>query len=186
MSRATTSQAMFRVLGENDDASECLCCGRQGLRKVVWLQPLDQDGNEVGEPVHFGRVCGAKAAGWGYGSDAGRIERRIRQEEREAVKHYNAAVQQRITEIERSGGVVRTRVACGFDWKSATHTYGLIFTLPGDPIAAIADPVAQQAEIKAAKARVRDRFPVYRAIDERLTAMELKALLAASGEVARG
>lgn len=173
-----TEQAKFRVLGVNDDASDCLCCGRQGLRRVVWLQPLDENGEECGEPVHFGRVCGARAAGWGYGSDTARIDRRIAEEEKKAAKHYGAIVSARMTEIERAGGVVRTRVAMGFDWRSATHTYGLIFALPGDPIGAIADPVAQQAEIKSAKARVRERFPIFRAIDERLNAAQLRALLA--------
>ena len=174
----TATQAKFRVLGTNDDASDCLCCGRQGLKSVVWLQPLDEDGEEDGAPVHFGRVCGARAAGWGYGSDRSRIDRRIAAEERKACDHYYAKARAVMAGLESSDAVVRTRVAFGFDWKQATYTYGHIFTLAGDPIGAIMDPVCQQAEIKNAKARLRAAHPIYRVCDERLTAAEMRALLA--------
>lgn len=174
---ATGRRAKYRVLGTNDDHSECLCCGRTGLRSVVWLQPLDENGEDHGSPVHFGRVCGARAAGWGYGSDASRIERRIRAEEKAARAHYGAKVSERIAALEADGRVVRSRVACGFDWRSATHTYGYIFTLPGDPITAISDPVAQQAEIGNAKRRLRDIYPLFRFADGAMTATELRALL---------
>ena len=174
----TTSQAKFRVLGVNDDASDCLCCGRQGLRRVVWLQPLDESGEECGEPVHFGRVCGARAAGWGYGADAPRIDRRIVTEELKARKFYGERISERISQLEAEGKVVRSRVALGFDWKNACHTYGYIFTIPGDPIGGMACPVAQHAEVKNAKARLRDAYPVFRSIDGRLTAFEMRALLA--------
>lgn len=173
-----TIGAKFRVLGENDDASDCCCCGRQGLRRVVWLQPLDEDGEDCGSPVHFGRVCGARAAGWGYGSDAGRIDRRIREEAAKARKHYETKASETLRGLVTAGFVVQTRVAYAFDWKSATHAYGYIYTLPGDGIGAIADPVQQQAEIKNAKARLRERFPIFRTIDERLSVDELRALLA--------
>lgn len=172
-----TATAKFRVLGTNDDASDCLCCGRQGLRRVVWLQPIDENGEDEGEPVHFGRVCGARAAGWGYGSDAGRIDRRIRAEELAARKHYGALVWRAIRGLIDAGDVVATRVACGFDWRSASHTYGHIYTLPGDPIALIADPVRQAAEISAAKSRLRAAYPIFRSTDENMSAAQLRALL---------
>lgn len=174
----TATQAKFRVLGTNDDKSDCLCCGRHGLKSVVWLQPLDDHGEDCGEPVHFGRVCGARAAGWGYGSDRSRIDRSIAAEERKACDHYYAKAREVMAGLESSGAVVRTRVALGFDWKPATYTYGHIFTLAGDPIGAILDPVCQQAEIKNAKARLRAAHPIYRVCDERLTATQLRELLA--------
>lgn len=145
---------------------------------MVWLQPLDENGEDCGEPVHFGRVCGARAAGWGYGSDRGRIDRRIRDEEKKARKHYETRAAQALRALVDSGAVVLARVAFGFDLKSGTHNYGYIYTLPGDPIAAIADPVYQQAEIKAAKGRLRERFPIFRTVDERLPIAELRAMLA--------
>lgn len=168
--------AKYRILGTNDDASECCCCGRQGLKRVVWLQPLDEHGEEYGEPVHFGRVCGARAAGWGCGSDAGRIERRIRAEELASRKHYGAIVSGMIGDLVKSGAVVATRVVCGFDWRSASHTYGHIYTLPNDPISAIFDPVKQAAEIGEAKSRLRAAYPLFRVMDENLNAAQLRTL----------
>lgn len=174
----TAQSAKFRVLGINDDASDCCCCGRQGLRRVVWLQPLDHDGEECGEPVHFGRVCGARAAGWGYGSDTGRIERRIREEEAKARKHYADEAGRVMDRLIAEGLVVKTRVACGFDWKSATHTYGYIYTLPNDSIARITEPSQQQAEIRGAKDRLRSAYPIFRTLDERVDLLTFRSLIA--------
>ncbi len=173
---ATIKQAKFRVLGSNDDHSECCCCGRQGLKRVVWMQPLDEDGNEEGEPVHFGVICAAKAAGWGYGSRSD-AQRRIDREQAETAKFYGGKCSARIQQIIDSGSLVKTRVAYMFNWKSGTHSYGHIYTLANDPIAGIADPVAQQAEIKAAKARARDQFPILAWLDRASTIAERRAWL---------
>jgi hypothetical protein len=50
-------QKRIKVLGINDDRSSCQCCGREGLKRVVWLEI---DG---GEPVHYGTSCAALVAG---------------------------------------------------------------------------------------------------------------------------
>lgn len=47
----------YRYLGTNDDVGSCSCCGKQNLKRVVWLAELDADGNEVGEPGHYGTTC---------------------------------------------------------------------------------------------------------------------------------
>lgn len=47
----------LKVLGVNGDRDTCACCGKTGLKRVVWLEI---DG---GEPVHYGTVCAARAAG---------------------------------------------------------------------------------------------------------------------------
>lgn len=166
----------YRVLGTNDDASDCLCCGRQGLKRVVWMQPLAEDGDDDGQPVHFGTTCAGRAAGWGYGTDADRCKRRIDKEAAETRKHYGRVCSGIVAELEASGAVVRSRVALGFNWKDAAHTYGYIFTLPGDPIIRVADPVLQAAEIRNAKARLREAFPVFRVFDAHLNAMQLREL----------
>jgi hypothetical protein len=31
-------QKRVKVLGVNDDRSSCQCCGREGLKRVVWLE----------------------------------------------------------------------------------------------------------------------------------------------------
>ncbi len=47
----------MRVLGVNDDRDCCDCCGRQGLKKVVWLETA------AGEVVAYGTGCAARALG---------------------------------------------------------------------------------------------------------------------------
>ena len=42
----------FQVIAVNDSADFCECCGRKGLKRVVWV--LD---NETGEHKHFGTSC---------------------------------------------------------------------------------------------------------------------------------
>jgi predicted metal-binding protein len=44
--------ARFQVIGVNDSADFCECCGRQGLKRVVWV--LDR---ETGDHKHFGTTC---------------------------------------------------------------------------------------------------------------------------------
>lgn len=172
------SRAKYRVLGTNDDASDCLCCGRQGLKRVVWLQPLADDGDDDGQPVHFGTMCAARACGWGYSSrdDAAR---RIVREEAEAVKHYRGIVSAAMKALIQDGFVVQTRVAYGFNWKSADWNYGYIYTLPGDPIIRAVTPEAQRAEVPAAKARLRAKYPLFEATERNLTVFEMRERLAA-------
>lgn len=47
----------FKVLGVNDDKDFCECCGKQGLKKVVWIED-----SETGKIQHFGVVCATKPA----------------------------------------------------------------------------------------------------------------------------
>ncbi|CAB3894334.1 hypothetical protein N7638_17440 [Achromobacter mucicolens] len=51
----------FAVLGVTDDRDFCQCCGRQGLKRVVWIE----DG-ESGAVRHFGTTC-ATAPAKGFG-----------------------------------------------------------------------------------------------------------------------
>lgn len=52
---------MFKVLGVNDDKNFCECCGKQGLKKVVFIENL-----ETNEIKHFGTTC-AKSPKKGFG-----------------------------------------------------------------------------------------------------------------------
>lgn len=173
----TEHRAKYRVLGTNDEASSCCCCGREGLKRVVWLQPLNEHGDDDGVPVHFGTMCAAKASGWGYSSrdDAAR---RILREEAVSVKHYRELASSAIKGLVQAGAVVQTRAAFNFDWKPGTWSYGYIYTLPGDPIIRLATPEAQQAEIRAAKARLREKYPLFDALDRNLTVFEMRQRLA--------
>lgn len=44
----------YKVLAVNDDKDFCECCGRQGLKQVVWIEDT-----ETQEIKHFGTTCAA-------------------------------------------------------------------------------------------------------------------------------
>lgn len=44
----------YKLLGVNDDKDFCSCCGKQGLKRVVWMED-----NRTGEVNHFGTHCAA-------------------------------------------------------------------------------------------------------------------------------
>ncbi|WMD24010.1 hypothetical protein RAS12_30730 (plasmid) [Achromobacter seleniivolatilans] len=47
----------FAVLGVTDDRDFCRCCGRQGLKRVVWIED-----RESGAVQHFGTTCATAPA----------------------------------------------------------------------------------------------------------------------------
>lgn len=49
----------YKVMGINDDVNYCGCCGKTGLKRVVWIAPLDADGNVAGEASPYGTTCAA-------------------------------------------------------------------------------------------------------------------------------
>ncbi len=53
----TTTAKRFKVLGVNDDKDFCECCGKTGLKRVVWIED-----SETGKLQHFGVVCAANPA----------------------------------------------------------------------------------------------------------------------------
>jgi hypothetical protein len=53
----------YNVVGVNDDKDFCECCGRQGLKRVVWIEDT-----ETQEIKHFGTTCAA-APVKGFGVD---------------------------------------------------------------------------------------------------------------------
>ena len=55
MSATTTKTSQrFIVRGVSDDADFCMCCGRTGLKRVVWIEDT-----ETQEVRHFGTTCAA-------------------------------------------------------------------------------------------------------------------------------
>lgn len=50
---------MYKLLGVNQDHDTCSHCGRKGLKKVVWLDTVDVDGNPDGAPSPYGCNCAA-------------------------------------------------------------------------------------------------------------------------------
>lgn len=49
----------WAIKGTNSEEHTCACCGRDDLTRVVWLAPLDPDGNE-GAAAPFGTTCAAR------------------------------------------------------------------------------------------------------------------------------
>ena len=49
--------AKYRILGMNDDQNTCCQCGKKGLKRVVWLEALDAEGNGTGDVIHVGIDC---------------------------------------------------------------------------------------------------------------------------------
>lgn len=42
----------FQVVGINDERDYCECCGKKGLKRVVWVRDTETD-----EVKHFGTTC---------------------------------------------------------------------------------------------------------------------------------
>ena len=73
----------YKVVGVNDDKDFCECCGRQGLKRVVWIEDT-----ETQEIKHFGTTCAA-APVKGFGVDK-EIKQAIRkfQDQEQAIWRY--------------------------------------------------------------------------------------------------
>jgi hypothetical protein len=54
----------YALKGTNSDTETCEKCGKTGLKSVMWLVELDEDGNETAAVTPFGTTCGAKALGF--------------------------------------------------------------------------------------------------------------------------
>lgn len=54
----------LKVLGVNDDTDTCEVCGKTGLKRVVWLERLDADGNGESGPFAAGVDCAGKLLAW--------------------------------------------------------------------------------------------------------------------------
>lgn len=63
---------MFKVLAVSDDRDFCECCGKTGLKRVVWIE-----NTETGDIKHFGTTCAASPVK-GFGLDK-EIKSRINQ-----------------------------------------------------------------------------------------------------------
>ena len=54
----------FKLKAVNSDSETCEACGKTGLKKVMWLDQLDAEGNETGNVRAMGTTCGARALGF--------------------------------------------------------------------------------------------------------------------------
>lgn len=70
----------FHVVGVNDERDFCMCCGRKGLKRVVWVRDIETD-----EVKHFGTTC-ALAPSKSFGID---------KEVRDAIRNFETGLKVR-------------------------------------------------------------------------------------------
>lgn len=78
----------YTILGTSDEVTTCDCCGKKNLRITVALEPTDGSGD-----VYYGRICAARALGWGDTIDDGKRVQKIaaRREEKRREEAEKAA-----------------------------------------------------------------------------------------------
>jgi len=79
----------YKLVGTDDSQSTCSCCGREDLKRVVWLVPLDSDGNQDGTPEHFGTTCAGRMLGYANPTAAS-TKNRVDREARKAAEEHKA------------------------------------------------------------------------------------------------
>jgi hypothetical protein len=99
--------ARFNVKAVNDDRDFCMCCGKSGLKKVVWIEDT-----ETSQISHFGTTCAsspAKAFG-------------LQQEIKKAIKDHEKA-QKAQEKARKEQEEVILQAALNVAWKEARETY---------------------------------------------------------------
>lgn len=136
----------FKLVGTNDDANSCCCCGREGLKRVMWLVPLDCDGNPEGEAEHFGTSCAARMLGWGHPTSA-TTKRKL---ESEGVSAAETTIRLAIEKVRKD---------------NCSLCNGMFFVLTTDMDAIAAGTLTP----KEAIARLRQAHPITRYLDGTLS-----------------
>lgn len=54
----------YTLKGINNDSETCEQCGKTGLKRVMWLEILDAEGNQTDSVIPMGTCCGARALGF--------------------------------------------------------------------------------------------------------------------------
>ena len=55
-----TTTSTYKMKGCNNEEHICSRCGRTELNRVIWLAPIDTDGNEIAEAAPYGTNCAAR------------------------------------------------------------------------------------------------------------------------------
>jgi hypothetical protein len=146
----------FRVCSVDDSRETCECCGRRGLKKVVGLLPLNEDGEVIADPVYFGAVCAGRACGWTYTRTDGTTEsaRAARRADRELAFVRNELVSDAM------------KVQAWFEKHGLVSYVSLGFMrgfscLTGDPVIYKDRYTINGDDIDAARARLVAQFPLF-------------------------
>jgi hypothetical protein len=87
-----TEMARFQVLAVNDKKDFCECCGRKGLKKVVWVWDSELDLEK-----HFGTSCAQSPE---KGFDPAEIKKAVKKFKDEEGRRHSMAY----AEYRRQGG----------------------------------------------------------------------------------
>ena len=88
----------FTVKGINDEQSFCSCCGKQNLKRVVWIEDT-----ETGEINHFGTNCAENPAkAFGVTSEIRKAVKAYDKAAKEAAKEARAAEFQRLCNVAKA------------------------------------------------------------------------------------
>lgn len=118
----------FRLLGIDDEVTDCECCGKADLKCTMALAELDADGNEAGV-VHYGRDCGARALRWSVSADraekAARGTLKARGEDGENIyRAWNQHVGPNIEAVYRDRMTARASLRGGIEVEVWSTFYG--------------------------------------------------------------
>lgn len=117
----------FKVLGVNDDADNCECCGKAGLKRVVWIENL-----ETGSVQHFGVVCAANPAkAFGLDNEIAKAIRENNKQAKEAERAEKLAESIRET-TAKNAAMQALYTSRGGLMKNHTCSNGLVLTIPAD------------------------------------------------------
>lgn len=102
----------FKVKGVNDDKDTCECCGKAGLKRVVWIEDT-----ETLEVRHFGTTCATNPAkAFGLKREIGKAVREFDSKQKQKAR---AALDERIKAL--------CRIACDtFTGEMKQGRFGLI------------------------------------------------------------
>jgi hypothetical protein len=92
----------FVVKGVNDEQNFCCCCGRDNLKRVVWIEDT-----ETGAISHFGTTC-AEAPAKAFG---------VTSEIRAAVRKFQATAKKAAKEAEKAAA--RAKFEAEWDLRNA-------------------------------------------------------------------
>lgn len=111
----------YAVLGVNDDQAHCDACGRNDLKRVVAIVPLDADGNWDGPVSYVGTDCASRLTSAGGGTrDAKRIQNEALAE-RSRVKAELDERHGRLPQYERIVAIGRAALATSDDRVEASN-----------------------------------------------------------------
>jgi hypothetical protein len=121
MTTATASR--FVIKGINDEESSCSCCGKTGLKRVVWIEDT-----ETGEINFFGTSCATQPAKC-FGITKKEVNSALRKFEADQVAVKNAAI---VARHKAAYDLAVAEYTGGFRQVQSPLKPDIFFTLPND------------------------------------------------------